>query len=80
MLNEPSAIRVGYKWSFIPGIIWQYASVGVSDVNVDVALGVLVAIGCEVTCGGPLSSTDSALSGRLSNCCDSAMAAACTCR
>ena len=46
VLNEPSAIRVGYKWLLIPGIIWQYASVGVSDVNVGGALGVLMAIGC----------------------------------
>ena len=81
MLNEPSAIKVGCKRSLIPGIICQYASMGVSGVTVNVALGVLVAMGCWkslVTCGGLLSSIDSALSGRLSNCCDSAIAATCT--
>ena len=82
MPNEPSATKVGYKQSLVPGIIWRYVSVGRSGVGVKVGLFVLEARGCcesYITCGGPLSSADSALSGRLSNCFNSAMAAACIC-
>ena len=49
VLNEPSAIKVGYNHSLIPGIIWQYVSSAcVSHVNVEFALGVLAARGCSV--------------------------------
>ena len=38
------------KWDInghlIPGIIWWYVSVGVSDVDIEVAHGVLEAMGC----------------------------------
>ena len=48
MLNEPYATKVGYKWSLIPGIIWQFVSiVCISGVDVKVALGVLMAMGCS---------------------------------
>ena len=67
VVYEPSSIKVGYKCSLIPGIIWQYVSVVcVSGVNVEVALGVLVVRGCSVplfTCGGPLSAADNVLMG-----------------
>ena len=82
MLNEPSATIVGYKQSLTPDIIWWYVSVGVSGVDVEVALGVLEARGCcesYITCGGLLYSADSVLSGRLSNYFDSVVAAACIC-
>ena len=49
VVNEPSAIKVGYKHSLIPGIIWRYVSAAcVSHVNVELALGVLAARGCSV--------------------------------
>ena len=49
VLNEPSATKVGYKCSLIPGIICQYVSVAcVSRVEVEPALGVLVPRGCSV--------------------------------
>ena len=49
VLNEPSAAKMGYKRSLIPGIIWWYVSVDcVSHAEVEVALGVLAARGCSV--------------------------------
>ena len=49
VLNELSAIKVGYKHSLIPGIMWQYLSVVcVSGIDVEVALGVLVVRGYSV--------------------------------
>ena len=49
VVNELSAIRVGYKHSLMPGIIWQYVSaVCISCIDVKFALGVLAVRGCSL--------------------------------